>query len=74
MKLKLRKIGNSIGITFPKEILDKLQVNEGEELYLTETLDGVELSVWNPEFQQVMEAAEVVTCGHFNCMNELAKF
>ncbi|MDJ0510589.1 MAG: AbrB/MazE/SpoVT family DNA-binding domain-containing protein [Crocosphaera sp.] len=73
MKLKLRKIGNSIGTTFPKEILDKLQVNEGDTLYLTETPDGIELTAYDPEFEQVMEAAGEVTRRYRNALKELAK-
>ena len=73
MKLKLRKIGNSIGTTFPKEILDKLQVNEGDTLYLTETPDGIELTAYDPEFEQVMEAAGEITRRYHNALNELAK-
>ncbi len=73
MKLKLTKIGNSIGTTFPKEILDRLQVNEGDTLYLTETPDGVELSPWDPEFEQIMEAAGEVTRRYYNALKELAK-
>jgi putative addiction module antidote len=73
MKLKLRKIGNSIGTTFPKEILDKLQVNEGDTLYLTETPEGIELTAYDPEFEQVMEAAGEVTRRYRNALKELAK-
>ena len=73
MKLKLRKIGNSIGTTFPKEILDKLQVNEGDTLYLTETPDGIQLTAFNPEFEQVMDAASEVTHRYRNALKQLAK-
>ncbi|MEM8673217.1 MAG: AbrB/MazE/SpoVT family DNA-binding domain-containing protein [Cyanobacteria bacterium P01_G01_bin.67] len=73
MKLKLRKIGNSIGTTFPKEILDKLQVSEGDTIYLTETPDGIELTAYNPEFEEVMEAASEVTRRYRNALKELAK-
>jgi putative addiction module antidote len=73
MKLKLRKIGNSVGTTFPKEILDKLQVNEGDTLYLTETPDGIELTAYDPEFEQVMEAAGEITRHYRNALKELAK-
>jgi putative addiction module antidote len=73
MKLKLSKIGNSIGTTFPKEILDKLQVNEGDTLYLTETPDGIQLTAFNPEFEQVMDAASEVTHRYRNALKELAK-
>ena len=73
MKLKLRKIGNSIGTTFPKEILDKLQVSDGDNLYLTETQDGIELTAYDPEFEKIMEAAGEVTRRYRNALKELAK-
>ncbi len=73
MKLKLRKIGNSIGTTFPKEILDKLQVNEGDTLYMTETPDGIELTAYDPEFEEVMEAAGEITRRYRNALKELGK-
>ncbi|TRV42870.1 MAG: hypothetical protein EWV87_22405 [Microcystis panniformis Mp_GB_SS_20050300_S99] len=44
MKLKICKIGNSLGASFPKEVLDKLQVGEGDTIYVTETPDGVQLT------------------------------
>ncbi|TRV61968.1 MAG: hypothetical protein EWV53_11315 [Microcystis panniformis Mp_MB_F_20051200_S9] len=45
MKLKICKIGNSLGASFPKEVLDKLQVGEGDTIYVTETPDGVQLTI-----------------------------
>ncbi|MFM7717533.1 MAG: AbrB/MazE/SpoVT family DNA-binding domain-containing protein, partial [Microcystis sp.] len=57
MKLKICKIGNSLGASFPKEVLDKLQVGEGDTIYVTETPDGVQLTTYDPEFEQIMEAA-----------------
>ncbi len=73
MKLKLRKIGNSLGATFPKEILEKLQVKEGDTIYVTQTPDGVQLTAYDPEFEQVMQAAEDVTRRYRNALRELAK-
>ncbi|MFM7875292.1 MAG: AbrB/MazE/SpoVT family DNA-binding domain-containing protein, partial [Microcystis panniformis] len=60
MKLKICKIGNSLGASFPKEVLDKLQVGEGDTIYVTETPDGVQLTTYDPEFEQIMEAASQV--------------
>ncbi|MEL7355966.1 MAG: AbrB/MazE/SpoVT family DNA-binding domain-containing protein [Cyanobacteria bacterium J06560_6] len=34
---KLRRIGDSLGVTFPKELLEELNVKEGDELYLVKT-------------------------------------
>ncbi len=42
--LKVRKIGNSLGATLPKPVLDRLKAAEGDKLYLTETPAGYELT------------------------------
>ncbi len=34
MELKLRKTGNSLATTWPKEILSRLNVKEGDKLYV----------------------------------------
>lgn len=73
MKLKICKIGNSLGASFPKEVLDKLQVGEGDTIYVTETPDGVQLTTYDPEFEQIMEAASQVTHRYRNALRELAK-
>ena len=39
--LKLRKVGNSLGVIFPQATLDALHVHEGDTLYLTSSADGV---------------------------------
>ena len=63
MKLTLRKIGNSLGITLNQEILDRLQVEQGDTIYVTETPNGIQLSASyeeEPEFEAIMEATEEV--------------
>lgn len=55
MKLKLRKIGNSLGITMPKEVLEKFKLGEGDSLSLIETREGIQLTPYDPEFEKAME-------------------
>jgi antitoxin component of MazEF toxin-antitoxin module len=43
MQIKLRKVRNSIGSTFPKEILEKFNLSEGDELTLAAMEDGLKL-------------------------------
>jgi putative addiction module antidote len=38
--LKLRAIGNSVGVVLPKELLAKLDLAEGDTLQVIETQDG----------------------------------
>lgn len=40
MKLKVTTIGNSAGVILPKELLVRLRVDKGDELYARETPTG----------------------------------
>ncbi|MGK7897333.1 MAG: AbrB/MazE/SpoVT family DNA-binding domain-containing protein [Xenococcus sp. (in: cyanobacteria)] len=73
MKLKIRKIGNSLGASIPKEILEKLMVKEGDSLYVTETAEGILLSPYDPEFAEVMEVAKDVSSRYKNALKKLAE-
>jgi putative addiction module antidote len=73
VKLKIRKIGNSLGASIPKEILEKLNVGEGDSLYVTQTHDGIYLTPYDPEFEEAMEAVKNITNRYRNAMKELAK-
>ena len=40
MKLEIKKIGNSTGIILPKELLSRLNLAQGDWIYLAEAADG----------------------------------
>jgi len=52
--LKLHRIGNSIEVTFSQELLEKLNLSEGDTLWVTETEQGLKLSLCDPEFEEAM--------------------
>ncbi len=56
--LKVRRIGNSLGVVLPKAVLAKLRVGEGAELIVTDTPDGVALSQGDSETAELMRLAE----------------
>ena len=62
LELKIRKIGNSLGVVLPKESLARLKVREGETLYFTESEDGgYRLTGYNENFaKQVLEAEKIM--------------
>jgi putative addiction module antidote len=70
--LKIRKVGNSLGATFPKEVLQQLKVEEGDTLYVTETPDGIKLTAYDPNFAKAMEAYRKVSHKYKNALRELA--
>lgn len=59
-KVKLRAIGNSTGVVLPREILEKLRVERGDELMVLETPDGIMLTGYDPEFARQLDVAERV--------------
>jgi putative addiction module antidote len=72
--LKLRKVGNSIGVVLPKEVLGHLRVSEGEDLFLIEgPNNSYRLTSLDPVFQKKMEKAEEIMGRYRNTLHELAK-
>lgn len=72
-QLKVRRIGNSLGVTLPKEALKKLDVGEGEILFLTETPDGFRVTPYDEKFEKAMKAFEEGKKRYRNALRELAK-
>lgn len=54
-RLKLRKIGNSVGVVLPKEILARLKLGAGDEVFVSDAPHGVTLSTLSPEAQRQVE-------------------
>ncbi len=71
-KLKVSKIGNSVGIVLPKEALAKLNIEAGETLYLKETSNSFELSSSDRAFEEEMQIARQVMTQYHNAFKELA--
>lgn len=72
-KSKIRAIGNSLGIVIPKTMLDRLQVREGDAVYLVERTEGIEVRVGDPEFARQAELLRDGLRTYRNAMTELAK-
>ena len=71
--LKIRKIGGSLGVVLPKELLAELGVGEGDLLYPVRTPEGMRLAAYDPKFVEVLEDSRDFMRRHRNAMRELAK-
>lgn len=72
--LKLIPIGNSTGAILPKDVLARLRVEQGDQLYLTESSDGsFRISAYDPEFARQMELAEEIMREDRDILRTLAK-
>jgi len=71
--LKVRKIGNSLGVTIPQDVASHLKVSEGDNLFLTEAPGGYLITPYDPEFGNQMESARAIMKRRRNVLRELAK-
>lgn len=73
VRLKVRKVGNSLGVTLPAEAARALHVREGDALYLTETPGGFRLTPYEPDFEDSLRVAEGFMGRYRNALRELGR-
>ncbi len=72
--LKIRKVGNSLGLVLPKEVVSRLRTGEGQEVFLLEGPNNTyRLTPYDPAFEQKMETAEGIMARYRNTLHTLAK-
>jgi len=72
--LKVRQIGNSLGVVLPKEVLARLNLSEGDSVFVTEAPDGgMRITPYDPAFEDQMRAAREGMASYRNTLRELAK-
>lgn len=74
VELKVRKIGNSLGVVLPKEVVARLRTGEGAPLHLVEAPDGgYRITSYDPAFARKMALAEDIMSRYRNALAVLAK-
>lgn len=74
MQLKVRAVGNSLGVVLPKEILARLNLKVGDSLHLTHAPDGsMRITPYDPAFEEQMRLARDGMGKYRNTLRELAK-
>ena len=71
--LKLRKIGSSVGVILPKDLLDSLHLSEGDQVYVNLEKDGLHFSPYDPEFEATIKAFARTRKKYRNALHQLAK-
>jgi putative addiction module antidote len=71
--LKLTQIGNSVGVILPKEVLARLKVEKGDTLYLTDAVNGVMLTPYDPALDAQVEAGREFMREYRDTFHQLAK-
>ena len=68
-----RKIGNSIGATFPKEIVEAAGISEKSTWHVVQTSEGLLLKKHDADFEKAMAAYRIGAEQYKNALRELSK-
>jgi putative addiction module antidote len=72
--VQVRKIGNSVGVILPKELLARLKLKTGDVLHVVEQTErGLKLSPYDPKHAKAMEVARKAFRTYADTFKALAK-
>jgi putative addiction module antidote len=72
-KVTLQKVGGSLGVELPDELLERMQVAEGDDLCIVESEDGVTLTRCEPDLERAMRFYQEGARKYRNALRELAQ-
>lgn len=72
-EVKIRRAGGSLSVTLPKEIAERLQLEEGDRAFVTETPEGLLITPYDPEFSKAMDVYRKGARKYRDALKELAK-
>ncbi len=70
-KTRVRAIGTSSGVILPKDVLEGMNVQNGDDLALVRTENGFELVPFDPAFEEMMAVYKRGTKKYRNALREL---
>ncbi|PEL24306.1 AbrB/MazE/SpoVT family DNA-binding domain-containing protein [Bacillus toyonensis] len=59
MERKLRKIGNSVGLLLPKDVLEHMNLKEGEDVEIRYDADRKEIILRNKKIPRTSDESEI---------------
>lgn len=72
--VQIRKIGNSVGLILPKDLLARLKLKEGDKLHVIEQTErGLKLTPYDPKHAKAMEVARRAFRTYADTFKALAK-
>jgi putative addiction module antidote len=74
VKIEVKKIGNSTGLILPKELVARLNLEQGQWLHVQEVPEGgVRLTPYDPDFDDAMALVDEVMDEYRDTLKVLAK-
>jgi putative addiction module antidote len=71
--VKVTTVGSSSGIVLPKEVMERLQLQRGDSVYLTESPGGVHVTPYRPDFAEAVEVGRRIMRRYRNTLRKLAE-
>jgi putative addiction module antidote len=71
--LQVCKVGESMGVILPEEMLTQLEVKDGDKLIFLESTIGYRIVPYSEDFARQMETAEYGMEKYREALRELAK-
>lgn len=73
MEGKIRKVGNSLGVILPKQLIDELHLKTGDKISIERKGSNLELKPIDPEFEEWAEAYRQLSTDYKDVLKELAE-
>lgn len=73
MEAKIRKVGNSLGVILPKQMIEELHLKTGDKLKIERKGSRIELSPVDPEFEDWVEAYGQLNSDYKEVLKALSK-
>jgi putative addiction module antidote len=71
--IRIRKFGGSLGVILPKEVCSALALEEGDEVFVSASPDGIQISPNDPDFDEGMADAREFMRTHRDAFRKLAE-
>ncbi len=73
MEAKIRKVGNSLGLILPKQLVEELHLKTGDKLSVEKKGSGIELQPVDQEFEDWADAYRQLNKDYKDVLKELSK-
>lgn len=73
MKTTIRKVGNSLGVILPKQMIDNLNLKNGDILSINQKGNMIEIKPVDVEFEKWLDSYNELNLNYKEVMQALAK-
>lgn len=71
-QLRLRQAGGSVSATLPKEMVDRMRLHAGDEVFAVDTPDGILITPYDEDTARALEAGREGARRYRNALRRLA--